>query len=408
VASPARAVDPPFDDAVQVDGGERHSCGVDTNHKAWCWGDDTYLQLGNGMDPSSSTAVAVLSLVGDSQLSAVRQISAGANHSCAVLFNNEARCWGDNTFGQLGTTGPSIDHAERVVSIAGGGFLTGVQTIGAGEYFTCALLINGQVRCWGANGGGRLGDGTTTQRLRPVVVRGTNGVAPLTGVARLSVGRVHACATLDNGQARCWGVGEHGRLGNGTEADRTHAVVVKNETGSGPLTGVRQVVAGYEHTCARLASRQVRCWGVNSQHQLGIQQPAVHRLLPVVVRSRTGSHPPLSDVASLGSGGDTTCAVLLSHQVRCWGDDGQGELGNGTSTGQVGPVAVRSPAFGIDPPPSAGNLTGITQVSGGLDHLCARRSNGRAYCWGSNTYGQVGFGSNNDPVHRPTSVLRTT
>jgi alpha-tubulin suppressor-like RCC1 family protein len=285
--------------------------------------------------------------------------------------------------------------------------LSGVPAIGAGDSFTCALLAVGQVRCWGYNGGGRLGDGTLTERPLPVVVRGTSGAGPLSGVSQLSVGRAHVCATLDSGQARCWGVGEHGRIGDGTQADRKHAVVVKDVDGRGPLTGVRQVVAGSTHTCARLASRQVRCWGTNFNHQLGIPTPAVQRLLPVVVRQRTGSHPPLGGVIALGSGGDTTCAVLSTHQVRCWGDDQQGELGNGTTTGQIGPVAVRSPAGGIDPP-TPGNLTGITQVSGGLDHLCARRNNGRAYCWGSNTYDQIGSGSGNDPTHRPDSVLEAT
>ena len=208
-------------------------------------------------------------------------------------------------------------------------------------------------------------------------------MAPLTGARQLSVGNFHACVTVEGGQARCWGVGEHGRIGDGTLIDRKRAVVVRNETGRGPLTGVRQVVAGGTHTCAVVAGGQVRCWGLNAAHQLGTQGPATQRVLPVVVRVGTGAHPPFTGAVSLGTAYNTTCAVLASGQVRCWGDDAQAELGNGPATGQIGPVAVRSPAGGIDPPPGPGNLTGITQVGGGGDHLCARRANGRAYCSGA-------------------------
>jgi len=408
VASPALAVDPPLDDARQVEGGELHTCAVTSDNKALCWGDSTYGQVGFGNIAGSGVAVPVFAVDGSSFLSSVRQVTAGGRHSCAVLLNNQARCWGDNTYGQLGSGGPSIDHAAVVLNGPGTGPLTGVRSIGAGYNHTCALLVSGQVRCWGFNNGGQLGDGTTTGRPRPVGVRSTNGTAPLTDAVQLSVGAHHACVTLESGQARCWGVGEHGRIGDGTQIDRKRAVVVRNETGRGPLTGVRQVVAGGTHTCALVSGGQVRCWGLNAAHQLGTQGPATQRLLPVIVRVRTGSQPPFTGAVALGTANNTTCAVLASGQVRCWGDDGQAELGNGPATGQIGPVAVRSPAGGIDPPPGPGNLTGITQVGGGGDHLCARRANGRAYCWGANGSGQIGFGSNNDPVHRPTSVLRAT
>ena len=408
VAAPAHAVDPPLEDAVQVDGGDRHSCAVKANHRAVCWGDSTLGQVGYGAVPSLATAHPVIAVDGVSLLASVRQITAGGQHSCAVLNNNEARCWGDNSQGQLGTGGASTNHAAVVSNPAGSGPLTGVRTITAGAAHTCALLVNGQVRCWGANAGGQLGDNTTTPRPRPVVVRSTNGTGALSGVVQLSAGSFHTCATLGTGQVRCWGVGEHGRIGDGTQADRKHPVRVLAVAGTGPLTDVVQVVGGSAHTCARLSNRQVRCWGINANHELGIQAPAVQRLRPVVVQQRTPSHPPLTGVIGLGAGSNTTCAVLNTREVRCWGDDQQGELGNGTTTGQVGPVAVRSPAGGIDPPPGPGNLTGITQVGGGGDHVCARRNDGRAFCWGSNTYEQIGNGGGNDPVHRPTSVLEAT
>src|SRR5690606_7563757 len=116
-------------------------------------------------------------------------------------------------------------------------------------------------RCWGSNFYGQLGDGTTTNRLRPVAVSNMSGTGALKEVAKLSAGRWHTCARLTNGQARCWGDNEDGQLGDGTTTNRTRPVAVSNATGGNALQDVRKISAGTWHTCAQLGSGQARCWG---------------------------------------------------------------------------------------------------------------------------------------------------
>jgi alpha-tubulin suppressor-like RCC1 family protein len=401
--APAHAVDPPLPGATQVDAGFAHSCAV-AEGKAWCWGNDADGEVGNGPSTSSHIAQRVLAVTGTGQLSSVRQVSAGQAHSCAVLGNGQARCWGANNNWQLGngTTTPST-YPVIVLNPAGSGPLTGVRQIAAGAAHTCALLTNGQVRCWGANPGGQLGNGTLSTSPLPSSVLGPNGV--LGGVRQISTSTHHTCVALTNGTARCWGANEIGRIGDGTATDRRRAAQVLATTGNGPLTGVRQVTAGTRHSCAVLSSGQARCWGENAFRQLGLPQSTGGRSLrPVVVRTTAAGHPALVGARSIAAGGTSTCLILSNAQVRCFGSDGDGQLGNGAPSTNPGPVPVLS-ATGLYDPPTPGNLTGITHVSVGSAHACARRNDGRALCWGSNEFSEGGSGAGTNDALRPTSVL---
>jgi len=405
LAEPAHAVDPPLPDVVQVDGGGGHSCAVDADHKAWCWGKDHAGQVGDGAGTDAWIARQVLNVAGTGPLAAVTQVSAGRSHTCARLANGQARCWGGNLGGQLGDgTFEDRDIPVVVTNAAGNGPLTGVRAIAAGNLHTCAVLSSGQVRCWGSNEAGQLGNGGPGQapRRRPVVVRSVAGPGPLQGVAQVTTGTHYTCAVLASGQARCWGLNVDGQLADGTRANHRRPVVVRAVSGAGPLTGVRQVEAGDHHACARLASGQARCWGRNNFRQLGVD--GGRQVRPVVVALGNGS--PLGGVTRIAAGEWFSCASLASGEVRCWGSDGRGQLGNATAGGP-GPVAVRS-ALGEYDPPTPGDLVGITLVSAGGGTACARRNDGRALCWGDNREFQVGNGANPDEVFRPTSVLAPT
>jgi alpha-tubulin suppressor-like RCC1 family protein len=226
----------------------------------------------------------------------------------------------------------------------------------------------------------------------------------LAGVRQIQTSYHHTCAALTNGTARCWGANEIGRIGDGTETDRRRAATVLATTGSGPLTGVVQVTTGHRHSCAVLTNGQARCWGDNAGRQLGLSTTARGRSLrPVVVRTRAPGHPALVGARSITAGMFSTCLVLSNAQVRCFGDDADGQLGDGETTGRIGPVPVIS-ATGEYDPPTPGNLTRITVVSSGDRHVCARRNDGRALCWGSNELDQVGSGAGSEH-RRPTSVL---
>ena len=190
-------------------------------------------------------------------LSGVTQLDAASSMTCAVLADTTARCWGNGALGN-GEGFGQTSATPVVVEDESSEPLTGIQQIAVAGGHVCVLLGDATVRCWGENLVGELGDGTITPRLTPVTVEVSTGVA-LAGVAEIAVGDYFSCARLTNGQARCWG--QNGALGDGTNSNRRRPVAVKNPAGTGPLTNVAQIVTGSRHTCARLTNGQARCWG---------------------------------------------------------------------------------------------------------------------------------------------------
>jgi alpha-tubulin suppressor-like RCC1 family protein len=371
---------------AQVDAGDGHVCARMTSGQVRCWGRNFWGQIGDGTDDSRSLPTTVLAPNGAKPLTGVAQIDVGF-HTCARLTNGQGLCWGGNEAGQLGngTTNPS--PLPRGVTLPSGLRLTGIAQIGAGLYFSCARLTSGHVRCWGDNAGGQIGDGTTTDRRRATLVTLPGG-APLTGVTQLSVGSEHACAKTTASQVRCWGTNNSGALGDGTTTSRGRARLVLNGPGTGPLGGVVQVMAGNGHTCFRVAGGQVRCVGQNGNGELG-DGTQVNRRRPVVVRASAGAGP-LTGVQLLGtSGGHQTCVRVQGPQVRCWGDNGDGRLGDGTVISRSRPVTVLDPTGTIP-------LGGVAHVSTGYHFTCARLSSGQARCWGNNDDGQLGDGTTTD------------
>ncbi len=303
----------------------------------------------------------------------VVEIAAGASHTCARLQSGEVRCWGANNNGQLGdgTRSATGDPHPVRASATDMNYLTGVVEIAAGASHTCARLQSGEVRCWGNGDNGRLGNGTSTRSTTPVAVMG------LTNAVEIEAGEEHTCARLQSGEVRCWGRGVTGQLGNGTSTESTTPVAVRaSAMGVDNLTGVVEIAAGGNHTCARLQSGDVRCWGFNGYGQLG-NGTETGTTTPVAVMG-------LTNAVEIAAGEGHTCARLQSGEVRCWGRGFNGLLGNGTSTNSATPVAVRASAMGVD------NLTGVVEIAAGKEHTCARLQSGEVRCWGSNLGGQLG------------------
>ena len=259
----------------------------------------------------------------------------------------------------------------------------------AKDEFSCALLADGTVRCWGRNGVGQLGDGTTAGRLNPVQVLAsgsTQGSSVLEDVTQISAGGFHACALLEDETVRCWGFNSginEGALGDGTATDRTNPVQVLasgSTQGSNVLEDVTQISAGSRHTCALLRDATLRCWGRNVEGQLG-DGTTTNRRNPVQV---------LTGVQQVSAGVYHTCALLTGGTVRCWGANGDGfsggRLGDGTTTDRQSPVQVLASGFtqGTDV------LDGVTQISAGGSHTCALLSDQTIRCWGEN--GSFGSG----------------
>ncbi len=286
-------------------------------------------------------------------------LDAGNHHTCAVLGDQTVRCWGYNSNGRLGdgTT------TNRLTPTAVPG-LTGVTQVSAGANHTCARLSTGDLRCWGLNATGQLGDGTTTGRLTPTAVPG------LTGVATVSAGEYHTCALMQDGTARCWGSGERGQLGNNGTANSLVPVTVQD------LSNAVQLEAGSEHTCARLGNHTMKCWGFGVYGQLG-DGANVNRLVPVLVVLEG------VDMAGFSTGRYHTCAITSDSNVYCWGYNSSGQLGTGGTSSYNLPVLVSSvyPAVSL----SAGGV-----------HTCAVLADGTGRCWGYNNHGQLGNNSTVD------------
>ncbi|MDA3033791.1 MAG: hypothetical protein O3A28_02035, partial [Actinomycetota bacterium] len=176
--------------------------------------------------------------VGSDNLSAQASITAGRNHTCALLATGAVKCWGHNASGQLGD-GTTTD---RLTPTAATGLASGVTAITTGRNHTCALLATGAVACWGYNPDGRLGDGSTTDRHTPTAVTGLPS-----DVTAITAGTEHTCALLGTGAVTCWGNNASGQLGDNTTTDRHTPTAV-----TGLPSDVTAITAGTEHTCALL------------------------------------------------------------------------------------------------------------------------------------------------------------
>ena len=256
------------------------------------------------------------------------------------------------------------------------GLTSGVAAISAGNSHSCALLTSGAVKCWGLNNHGQLGDDSNTQSPVPVDVKGL-----ASGVTAISSGDHHACAVLTSGALKCWGQNGQGQLGNGKKIDSLTPVGV-----SGLTADVAAVSAGSAHTCALLKSGGVKCWGNNFYGQLG-NGSKTDSPVPVDVSGLSGK------VASISVGNNHACAVSVSGGLECWGNSDRGQLGNGSKTG-FAPVAV------------SGLSANVAAVAAGLDNSCAILTSGAAKCWGRNEHGQLGNGTKADsPVPADVSGL---
>jgi alpha-tubulin suppressor-like RCC1 family protein len=252
-----------------VSAGGRHTCGV--TGTVFCWGDNSSGQLGNGTLTNSSVPVAAMLR---SPQSSETKSAAGSNHTCAVDriggFTGilDVFCWGDNSSGQLGN-GTMTNSA---VPVSATGAFEAV-LLSAGTLYTCAQGVFSDVSCWGNNGAGQLGNGTTTNSARGVPLSGA-----LIFFASMSAGALHVCGSVNSSvnatafsYAYCWGDNSSGQLGNGTTTNSSMPIVV-----AGGLN-FTVVSAGGRHTCgvtghnlpSSTAAGAVYCWGDNTFGQLG-------------------------------------------------------------------------------------------------------------------------------------------
>lgn len=250
-------------DVVDVEAGERHTCVLTSAGGVKCWGFNHDGQLGDGKGADRSTPVDVVGLT-----SGAKAIAAGWRHSCAISSVGGVRCWGNNHDGQIGD-GTENDRTTPQDVV---GLLTQVTAITAGERHTCALTAAGGVKCWGNNHDGQLGNGMDNDSPMPVDVVGLTG-----GVTAIAARWRHTCSLTSAGEVKCWGGNHHGELGDGTKSDkRTPGEVV------GLTSGAKAIASGWRHVCALMSDGGVKCWGFNHEGQLG-DGTGIDRRTPVDV-----------------------------------------------------------------------------------------------------------------------------
>jgi alpha-tubulin suppressor-like RCC1 family protein len=352
--------------ATSIAAGGVHTCALTPVGGVVCWGVNNNGQLGDGTTTDRWAPTPVTGLDGG-----VVAVSGGWQHTCALTTTGGVLCWGLNGAGELGDGTTSDRHTPTPVA----GLGSGVAAIAAARQHTCALKTNGGVVCWGNNQWGQLGDGTTTNRWVPTPVS-TLG----SGVMGVAAGGTHTCALKTTGGVVCWGDNFAGQVGDGTTADRWTPTPVY-----GLASGVGAIAAGSYHTCALPTTGGVVCWGDNAYYQLG-DGTQIKRLTPTSVSGLAGG------VAAVAGGENHTCALTSGGNVVCWGTNDHGQLGDGTQTNRPTPASV------------TGLGSGVGAIAAGVAHTCAITSAGAAMCWGWNELGQLGDGTTADR-QTPTVVL---
>jgi alpha-tubulin suppressor-like RCC1 family protein len=347
----------------QVSGGGRHSCGVTTDNRAYCWGSNIWGQLGDGTATDRSRPVATTDGL------RFHQISAGYTTTCGVTTDYRAYCWGYNGYAQLGD-GTLETFRITPTPVAGGILFYQVEV---GSTHSCGVSYPARrAYCWGENRSGELGDASTSSfRTTPVPVAG--GLR----FRQVSIGRNHTCGVTTDSKAFCWGANQYGQLGDRTEVPKRNSPALVADGHQFLL-----VDAGDFHNCGITTDNRAFCWGNGRNGQIGNGQ----KYLSFWPRAVAGG----LRFDRLTGGSSHTCGETTLNQVYCWGSNYAGQLGDGTTTDRLTPVPV------------AGGLH-FVQASAGTGHTCARTSDANGYCWGTNSSAELGDGTKTDR-RKPTAV----
>jgi alpha-tubulin suppressor-like RCC1 family protein len=296
--------------------GQYHTCVITATNGIKCWGDNSNGQLGDGTYNNSPNPVEVVGF--DDEGENAIAISAGDDHTCALTSGGGVKCWGNDGFGQLGDGDVTVMSSSTPADVDG--LASGVGAISAGGNHTCALTSGGGIKCWGNNEIGQLGFVTTEICGYSPCSSAPNFVDGFTdeeeNAIDISAGTYHTCAITSTNAIKCWGYNEYGQLGNGTYNNSSSPVTVAGFSDDGAV-----VSAGYQHTCAVTASGSIKCWGYNSDGQLGEGTTYYSRITPVDVLGLT------SGVKTVSAGTGHTCAVTEAGGLKCWGGNERGQLG---------------------------------------------------------------------------------
>jgi alpha-tubulin suppressor-like RCC1 family protein len=313
---------------VQISAGMDHTCGVTSASTAYCWGNNSNGQLGDG---TRGTRTAPVPVAGGRQF---RQIIAGALHTCGVTPANQAFCWGSDLYGQVGDG--AAGAGDHLLPAKVWGSQSWKRVIAGGNH-TCGVTNSNKAFCWGRNSWGQLGTNSFTNRTTPTAVSGGFSFT------QVIAGANHTCALTGEQKAYCWGDNQLGGIGDGGE--------LNSRLSPSPVVGTRrwrQVIPGYLHTCGVTMANVAFCWGFNFAGQNG-DGTTTSRSVPTRV---AGGHAfeaistglQESPTVNVRSDAAHSCALNTDDKAYCWGENTSGQLGNGIiSTRSLVPVAVVGP-----------------------------------------------------------------
>jgi E3 ubiquitin-protein ligase HERC3 len=316
-------------------------------------------------------------------------IGVGSAHMCGLTATGGLRCWGDDSYGELGYTDGAGRTTVPATNVAVGVGRTVKRVVaGRGSSFTCALLDDATVKCWGYNGYGQLGYNDTTQRSVPADPAVNLGSSNTTKT--IALGDNHTCVILDNNGVKCWGYNGYGQLGYGDSSTRSAPAATTVNLGAG--TAAKSVVAGTSFTCALLANNSVKCWGLNNYGQLGYGD-STSRSAPADASVNLGTGRTAKRIVA---GVSHVCAILDNDSAKCWGYNGYGQLGYGDTNNRLTPP---------DTAINVGNGHTVKALAAGNSHTCATLDDDTVKCWGSNGYGQLGYEDTNQRSAPPALAV---
>ena len=396
-------------DPVLVGGGYYSTCALGTSGQVSCWGYNQYGQLGAGDTLTRGSWIfdmgVNLPLVNFGSGKTAVALAVGNQTSCAILNDGSVKCWGYNAYGQLGVgdtavRGTSANHmGDNLPAVSLGTGRRAVK-IAAGSLHSCAILDDQSAKCWGYGYYGELGQGDNQTRgdvagelgdNLPPIALGSGAVPTF-----IATGYAHTCVLLTSGQVKCWGYNQYGQLGLGDTAPRGDGPdemgdnLPAVELGSGRTA--LAIATGESHTCAVLDNGQVKCWGVNSYGQLGLGDTSTRGDFA----NEMGDYLPAVDLGTgrtakaISASTYVTCALLDNDQVKCWGYNGYGTLGIGdTNTHGDGQNEMGN----YLPQVNLGSGRSARAITAGSMHVCAVLDNLAIKCWGNNSYSQLGLGT---------------
>ena len=323
-----------------------------------------------------------------------KHIIGGFGYVCAVALDGRVYCWGSNSNGKIGSGNTSSALVPSAVKISGalvGKVIKQIEPSSAGNH-SCVIASDDKAYCWGHNGFGQLGNNNTVNSLTPVAVD-TAGVLASKTIKQIASGGISSCVIASDDKAYCWGSNNFGQLGNGNLKNSSTPTPVST---TGVLAGktIKQITAGNSYFCVIASDDKAYCWGGGRRGALGNGSTLSLVISTPTPVSTTGVLAGKT-IKQITAGTEFTCAIASDDKAYCWGSNSSGQLGNNSTINSGVPVAVNT----------SGVLAGktIKQISAGSSHTCAIASDDKAYCWGSNSSGELG---NNSTINSgvPTHV----